>query len=177
MAVAREMMFRPERSRRETFRTVDAEFRGRLRSYFRSKGLGSADAEDLTQEALIRLAEKPLGLLNNVDAFVFTIARNLVRDRSRRSHIRAAFHSVDVGDADLASHLPSPEQSLENNQTLDAVDHILTQLKPDTQQAFYWQRLDGMSYAQIASLLGVSVSMVEKHIMSAIAALRPVHAG
>jgi DNA-directed RNA polymerase specialized sigma24 family protein len=35
-------------------------------------------------------------------------------------------------------------------------------------------RLDGASYASIAQRLGVSVSMVEKHIMGALSALRPL---
>jgi RNA polymerase sigma-70 factor (ECF subfamily) len=40
-----------------------------------------------------------------------------------------------------------------------------------TRDVFFMQRLDGLSYAQIAERLSISVSAVEKHIASALAIL------
>jgi len=52
----------------------------------------------------------------------------------------------------------------------------LAGLKPNTREAFELHRIHGNSYAEIALQMGVSVSMVEKHIMAAIAALRALDA-
>jgi RNA polymerase sigma factor (sigma-70 family) len=111
------------------------------------------------------------------DAFVFTLARNLVRDRARRLHTRAMAMSVDVGDIDdLRCERPTPEQVLDVSQRLQRVEQILAQLKPNTREAFELHRVHGDSYAEIALGMGISVSMVEKHIMAAIAALRSLDA-
>jgi RNA polymerase sigma factor (sigma-70 family) len=47
----------------------------------------------------------------------------------------------------------------------------LQSLSKRTQEVFFLHRLEGFSYAEIARRLGVSVSAVEKHIASAVAAL------
>jgi RNA polymerase sigma-70 factor (ECF subfamily) len=49
----------------------------------------------------------------------------------------------------------------------DALDAVSRR----TRDVFFMQRLDGLSYAQIAQRLGVSISAVEKHIATALAIL------
>lgn len=44
----------------------------------------------------------------------------------------------------------------------------------NAQQAFRMSRLDGLSYAEIAERMDVSVSMVEKHISAVLRALDTV---
>jgi RNA polymerase sigma factor (sigma-70 family) len=84
---------------------------------------------------------------------------------------------VDVGDIDeLRCERPTPEQVLDVSQRLQRVEQTLAQLKPNTREAFELHRVHGNSYAEIALQMGVSVSMVEKHIMAAIAALRALDA-
>ena len=67
---------------------------------------------------------------------------------------------------------PTPEEALEYEERLAQVLAALAALKPVTRQAFVLHRVHGHSYAEIARVTGVSVSMVEKHMMTAIAALR-----
>jgi RNA polymerase sigma-70 factor (ECF subfamily) len=159
------------------FLALHARYRRPLQRFFASYRLSADDIEDFTQEVFLRLASSGLPRdLRSPGAFVFTLARNLVRDRARRLHTRAAAASVTLDDVQLPCDSPTPEEALEHNEVLSRVLAALAALKPPTRQAFVRHRVDGSSYAEIANELGVSVSMIEKHIMAAIAALRRVDA-
>ena len=85
--------------------------------------------------------------------------------------------SVDVADLDdLSCERPNPEQSLDVSQRLAQAEQTLSALKPSTREAFELHRVHGHSYAEIALHMGISVSMVEKHIMAAIISLRNANA-
>lgn len=157
---------------------LHARFSAPLQRFFRGYRLNFADVEDLTQDVFVRLAgPSAQAELLKPDAFVFTLARNLVRDRARRLHTRAASMSVDAADIDdLRCERPTPEQSLELTQRLLQVEQALVALKPNTREAFELHRVHGKSYAEIALHMRISVSMVEKHIMAAIVVLRDVNA-
>ena len=165
-------------SRADSLGALHARFSVPLQRFFRGYRLNSADVDDLTQDVFVRLAGPSAQKdLLKPDAFVFTLARNLVRDRARRLHTRAASMSVDVADMDdLSCERPTPEQSLELSQRLQQVEQALAALKPNTREAFELHRVQGSSYAEIAAHMNISVSMVEKHIMAAIVALRGVNA-
>jgi RNA polymerase sigma-70 factor (ECF subfamily) len=99
--------------------------------FFRACRLNEADAEDLTQEVFVRLssAQSPLSL-RDPGTFVFTLARNLVRDRSRRLYTRALANSVAAEDAELTGDRPRPDERLEQQELLGQVQQILNKLKP-----------------------------------------------
>lgn len=164
-------------ARPEPLTSLHAQFSAPLKRFFRSYRLNAADVEDFTQDVFVRLAG-PGGQANLLkpDAFVFTLARNLVRDRARRLHTRAAAQSITLDDIDLSCEQPTPDQWLELAQRLAQVEKALASLKPRTREAFVLHRVHGDSYAAIAIQMDISVSMVEKHIMSAMIALRAVNA-
>ncbi len=146
-----------------------------LQRFFASFRLNSQDVEDLTQEVFLRLARPShRESLRQPDAFLFTLARNLVRDRARRLQTRAARSAVNLEDLDLPCDRPTPEESVEYEERLRRAAGALAGLKSETRRAFIMHRVQGCSYAEIASDMGVSVSMIEKHVMSAIASLRAI---
>ncbi len=158
---------------REPLSVLHSRFAAPLRRFFQRYRLSAADVDDLTQEVFVRLAA--LGsqtALDRPDAFVFALARNLMRDRARRLYIKAVARSVDMDDADLSCERPTPEQWLELQQRLQLAEAALSSLKSSTREAFVLNRVHGNSYAETAACMAISVSMVEKHIMSAISALR-----
>jgi RNA polymerase sigma-70 factor (ECF subfamily) len=159
----------------EPLASLHARFAGPLKRFFRSYRLNAADVDDLTQDVFMRVAgRRGRATLLKPEAFLFTLAKNLVRDRARRLHIRAAAHSIAVDDDDLRCERPTPDQWLDLAQRIEQVQAAVAALKPRTREAFLLHRVNGDSYAAIATQMEISVSMVEKHIMCAMTALRAV---
>ncbi|MBS0397373.1 MAG: sigma-70 family RNA polymerase sigma factor [Proteobacteria bacterium] len=152
---------------------LHAEYSPALRRYFRGNRLSDADAQDLTQDVFLRLSQSTSSMrLRDPAAFVFTLAQNLIRDRSRRASTRAARHSVDVHSLQLPCERMSPERQLELEETVMEVEDLLSRLNPRARLAFLQSRVDGDSYAHIASTMGVSVSTIEKYIIAALKVLK-----
>lgn len=146
-----------------------------LRRFFARRGVARDDIDDLIQDVYLRLARQPeVGGIRCAQAFVFTTAGNLLRDSYRRRSTRGAETSVDADGIDLPAEGVDPQRSAEFSQHLQAAHAVIRTLKPATQRVFLGHRVRGQSYAELAHELGVSVSMIEKHMISAIAALVPV---
>lgn len=161
--------------RSEAFGALHARFSRPLRRFFASYRLNAHDAEDFTQEVFLRLASEAAPReLRSPEAFVFTLARNLVRDRARRLHTHAAAVSVPLHEVELRCETPGPAELLEHGERLEIALAALARVKPATRRAFVLHRVHGYSYAEIARASGVSVSMIEKHVMAAIAAVAAV---
>ena len=143
-------------------------YRGPLLSYF-SRHAHPDDAEDLVQETFVRLLRKgDADSIGNPEAFLFTIARNLTYDRSRRrqTYVR---HFDASADADKATEVYGPERVLQSREALQGLLEGLAALSQQTQDIFLLHRLEGMKYAEIAELYGISRSAVEKHMIKALA--------
>ena len=154
---------------------IHARFGRSLQRFFTRHAVTRGDAEDLAQEVFLRLVQhRDDGALQDPQAFLFTVALNLVRDRARRDHTRSIAYSVSADDLDLECEDASLVDQLEQDQRLSKAFDTLAGLKPATRRAFLLHRIYGMSYKDVARELVVSDSMVEKHIMTAMAALRRV---
>lgn len=152
-----------------------ASFDCSLRRFFARKGVARDEIADLTQEVYLRLARRPdVATIRSAQAFVFVTAANLVHDRFRRKSTRGAQLSFEDEDQEIAAEGTDPQKEVECTQQLRLVLSAIHSLKPATQRAFLGHRLRGQSYAELAHELGVSVSMIEKHMICAIAVLRPL---
>lgn len=141
------------------------------------------DAEDIAQEAFLHLwFARSSGPIHNPKAFLFTTASNLMRDKCRLAHTHAMKAAVPLEDIDIAD-LSEPSQVVESEQALALIVRTLEQLRPSTRKAFVLDRIELCSHPQIAARMGVTVSMVEKHISYAMTALecsgfeQPRHTG
>jgi len=156
-------------------RRIDAlcrEIDGALRRFLMRRVRSAADADDLAQEVYLRIARHPnVDDIRCLQAFVFQTALNLVRDRSRRCHTRAQADSVPVECVRLQA-ADDPSASVMFAQEIERVIERLERMPENRRRALLQHRLEDRSYAQIASSMNVSVSMVEKHISAALADIR-----
>jgi RNA polymerase sigma-70 factor (ECF subfamily) len=137
----------------------------RLLSIARSIGHRDSAAEDRVQEACVRLLEAGnSGEIRNKENYCRRILRNLKIDGARLS-ARAA--SLPVDEMLIDPH-PGPERAAQARQELDRVARAIEGLPPRCRLAFELHRFGNLSYAEIAQRMGISISMVEKHIAEAI---------
>jgi RNA polymerase sigma factor (sigma-70 family) len=164
-------------SSRDWLAGVHTHFDAALRSFFSRRVAQRHEIEDLTQEVYVRLGRLPAAHTpRNARAFVFATAANLLRDRFRRRAVRGEELSVEWDAPALSDAVLEPERVVAARQELDAALAVIERLKPAARHAFLHHRVFGSSHAQLAREMGVSVSMIEKHVIAALAALRPVHA-
>ena len=150
---------------------LNRRFRPALMAYFLRRIRRHSEAEDLTQEVLLRLAERGASIdADRPDAYVFQIATNLLRDKSRRDKVRYDY-AVSQPE-DLSIEARDPHRVAEAKQTLDAVLATLRGLPERTATIFILFRLEKMRQRDIAEALGISVRTVEQHVLRATIELR-----
>lgn len=148
-----------------------ARYRSPLLAFFSRRTSNPSESEDLAHEVICRLLQrKDLGDVNEIDAFIFTTARNLLRDRARRAEVRDRNHGEIKALADGVEVI-TPERVIQGRQDLKAVVAALSELDEKPRDMFILHRFDGMKHKEIAEAYGLSVSSVEKYLMKAFAHL------
>jgi RNA polymerase sigma-70 factor (ECF subfamily) len=150
-------------------------------TYFQRRLASRAEAEDLTQEVFLRLAQRVETDEREIaDGFIFTIAANLLRDRSRRARARSFNRHIEW-DSDVVQERDEalvdclePERVLLSREVLSRILTALDRAGPRTRDVFLLYRLEGMKHREIAQLFAISVSAVEKHIVRALKHLAAV---
>jgi len=135
---------------------------------FLSARLGSRQAaEDVAHDAYVRVLERAdSDQIEHPRAFLYRTALNLVVDRHRRHLVRQA-EPLDALDADGGLHGPELQQDLQLDQRLALMTKALDELSKTCRDCFLLRKLEGLSHQQIAEHLGISRSLVEKHIVNA----------
>ncbi|NBV16258.1 MAG: sigma-70 family RNA polymerase sigma factor [Janthinobacterium sp.] len=99
-------------------------------------------------------------------ALLYHTARNLMIDKHRRAALRQhdALDALPEAAHPAAPQHLEPEQALENSQDWQACVAAIDALPPRCRDAFVLHVFEELPHAQIAARMGISVSMVEKHI-------------
>ncbi|MBW6527278.1 sigma-70 family RNA polymerase sigma factor [Sphingomonas sp. RHCKR7] len=148
---------------------ADAALHRALRAFVGGRVAQSADRDDVVQETYARLLGYQAGRrVDDVKALCFAIARNLLLD-----HHRAARHGATVElDEALACPLPSAERVVAFRRAVAVLAGALERMPPLRREIFLRKRLDGLTTAEIAGALEMSLAAVEKHVVRALADLR-----
>lgn len=141
----------------------------RLHKFLVRRGATREHAEDLVQEAMLRLHAYTQGggTVRNQDAFLTRTAMNLAVDAFRHARVDR-FECNPVEELELVDLAPTPDEVFAAEQRLVQMRQVLERVNPRTSEIFFKHRLQGMSHAEIAGQLNISVSAVEKHVASAV---------
>lgn len=166
------LVHRPSRDSWKDIAEWYKHYREPLRRYLSLRTRSAYDAEDVVEEVFLHLwLARSSAPIHNPKAFLFTAALNLLTDQARRAHIRATQTAVHAKDFDIPDYASEPSRAVEAEQALAQIISILRQLRAPTRKVFLLNRLQFSSHAEIAARVGVSVSMVEKHMDYAMTAL------
>lgn len=152
---------------------ISRRFRPALMAFFLRRIHDHFEAEDLTQQVLMRVAERAASIdERGPDAYVFQIAANLLRDRSRRLKVRLTYQTgLGILEASRIEEL-GPDRVVQGKHSLAVVLAALNDLPERTRNIFCLARLESIKQREIADMLGLSVRTVEQHLIRASAHLR-----
>ncbi|MBB5674292.1 RNA polymerase sigma factor [Xanthomonas sp. WHRI 6108] len=146
-----------------------------LLAYMRRRLRDPDTANDLTQETLLRLlAYRDAPDIGDYALLMYRIAHNVVLEHWRTRHRRHANAHVALDlIAQLAADGAHVDQIADARRILQHLHtHTLPALPPRCRQAFILNRIDGLTYPQVAAAMDISIKMAEKHISRALAACR-----
>lgn len=122
------------------------------------------DEEDLYQDAFVRVLERSKTQeITKLDNLLRHVVRCLAIDRFRRKAIRQPVHAdpVEESAVDAAA---DPERYVMGVQRFSRVMAAINAMPPKRREVFMLLRVEGLTYAQIARRLNVSIKTVEKHV-------------
>ncbi|QGY43496.1 RNA polymerase sigma-70 factor [Maribellus comscasis] len=168
-----------EQKRLESFQELFFKYHGRLVLFANKFTEDIEVAQDLVQDAFLKLWEKSehLSSVDSPKAYLFQAVRNSCINNQRHLHIK---HSVKeelvykLNSMERASYLKSddPLGSLFEKEIEEKVEKIIQSMPDKCRQVFLLSRREHFKNKQIAQKLSISEKMVEKHISKALALLR-----
>jgi RNA polymerase sigma factor (sigma-70 family) len=137
----------------------------RLLGFIRKRVKNDADAQDILQDVFYQLIgnTKPIGQLT---AWLFTVARNKITDRSRKHKPDALEDIFSAEDGDTAfdwtelffDTTGNPETEYLRNLFWSELDHALNELPPEQREVFVLNEMEGIPFKEIAAQTGDSVN-------------------
>lgn len=124
-------------------------------------------ADDLVQEAFMRLWRSELATGEAAAGWLYRVVRNLAIDEARS--VRSSGRSA--GDFGALEHV-APEDRLALAEGVRRVLERLATLPPRQQEIVRLRLVDGLSYPEIAETLGLSATNVGFILHTALTALR-----
>ena len=117
-----------------------------------------ADAEDVVQDALLRLWQLRDEPIRNVEGMAKVVVRHLSYDAVRRRHERVSIDEADVADG-------SPSEGL--NDVEERMMAMVRELPPMQQTVLRLRHMEEMEMEDIAELIGTSEVAVRQSLSRA----------
>ena len=136
-------------------------------------------AEDLFQETWMRVLLRGAQYNGKArfDTWLFTIARNLVIDLSRKRTMASLDEMSDSGDDDrpfqIAIDEPSPLDQFQSRENSAEVAEVLLKLEPNYREVLVLRFHEDLSLEEIAGVTRAPLSTVKSRLYRGLAALKP----
>lgn len=154
----------------------DKEFEIFFKRYYTPLGMyvlhicgNTSEAEDIVQEAFSAIWQKcrAEGLPENLKSYLYRTAHNLTVDRIRKGLIAAA--SIPLSK--IEDTMPT-EEAIDTSERDARLWLEISRLPQRCREVFLLSKQDGLTNAQIADTLGISIKTVESQMTKAFKALR-----
>lgn len=136
-------------------------------------------AEDLFQEVWIRVLKRGSQYNGKArfDTWIFTIARNLVIDLSRKRTMASLDEMRDGGEDErpfeIVQEGPSPLEQFQAQENAAQVSAVLLTLEPTYREVLTLRFHEEMSLEEIATVTAAPLSTVKSRLYRGLAALKP----
>ena len=143
------------------FREKERAIRSFVRRYFSDQTM----IEDICQETIARaLAAEKSRPIQSADAFLFGVARNIVRSQleAKSKSLLDFVEDFAPHEADIDS--PSIEQVVDDHAKMVQFVESVLRMPRQCQRVFVLKKVYGYSHKEISAQLGISISTIEKHV-------------
>ena len=150
--------------------------KARLYSYLLRLLRDPSDAEEVTQETLVR-AYVHAAKYRNIAKFstwLYTIATNLVRNRIRKSRSTPRMFSLSLGKGDdesderdpidLPDETDLPDRQMEKSEVHRLVEQGIQRVPAKYREAFVLREVNHFTYEEIAAITGLKLGTVRSRI-------------
>lgn len=149
---------------------------GPLLGFARSIVRDEAVAEDVVQEAFVRLWDRRERLDEEIPlrAWLFRTVRNLALNFRRDTTTRERLLD-DPAAADSAAvprAMSAPDAATEGSDLQGRVSVLVAELPPRQREALLLSRVEGLSHAEVAAAMGCAPRTVNNHLVAALGTLR-----
>ncbi len=127
-------------------------------------------AENLVQDVFLKIwsNRERIKITSSVKSYLFTAARNTALNQIRKSS-----YEVSVDDeALIKTDNRTPYEEYYSKETLNAINGAIAALPEKCRITYSMFIINGMSYAEIAEITGVSINTVKTHMFRAVKILR-----
>lgn len=151
------------------YQSIFKQLAPKIRNYIYFKFGDPEKAEDVVQEAFIKLWENCSKVpYDKAKSYLYTIATNLSLNDVAHQKVKLKFSNQKS-----KNHTnESPEFILETEEFKTKLENSIANLSEAQRTAFLLNRIEGMKYVEIATHLQISVKAVEKRIHNALLVLR-----
>ncbi len=140
-------------------------YRVALRRYLRKFTARADELDDLVQETYVRVCAMPEGqVVDSPRALIFRIARNLAVDRARQVSAQATDAVADFESLNVSSPMAAPEDQVDADRRFESFCAVVDELPPICRRVFILRKVYQLSHEEIAEVLGMTHSTIEKHV-------------
>jgi RNA polymerase sigma-70 factor (ECF subfamily) len=169
-----QLVQRAQRGDLRAFDLLVLKYQGRIAALVSRYVSDAGEVEDVTQEAFIK-AYRALGKFRGDSAFytwLYRIAANAAKNhlvaKGRRPGADATIEDAEgVDEGGLLSESASPEALAMGGELAEVVESALNALPDELKAALMLREFDGLSYDDIADVLGCPVGTVRSRIFRA----------
>ena len=128
------------------------------------------DVEDVVQEVFVRTyeARRKSGILN-LKAYLFATARNLSLKHKALHANKMVGRLEDLGVSEVYGYKPSPETLYEVDEQFSIFCEAVRKLPPQARRVLILKKVYGLSHAEIAERLNITVNTANQHLAKGLA--------
>ena len=126
------------------------------------------EAEDVVQETMLKVwkGRSDWDKIDNIEAYCLTVCRNLSLDKMRHMDNQVQNIEQESEPADR-SYSANPEEQVVQHDRLQLVRQLISQLPEKQRTCMQLRDIEGKSYRDIATIIGISEEQVKVNIFRA----------
>lgn len=156
----------------DAFKCIFDTYKKRVYAYVLAVSHSPYAAEELTQEIFLKLwlCRDLLGAVENMDAYIFTIARHKTLNYLRKASYDSRLLKELQARMEPASNDVEEYSLLKDCESMTA--EAVTLLSPQRRLVYQLSRNQGMNHEEIAGQLQISRNTVKNHLVEALRFIR-----